>query len=74
MKELERIDGEADDLEIMFVKIRDVRYARKYGIATIPTLVFFRKKFPSVYRGIVFRRVKSSRCASFASRLVVNVS
>ncbi|KAI1286795.1 Protein disulfide-isomerase A5 [Halotydeus destructor] len=51
LKELERIDDEADDLEIMFVKIRDSRYARKYGIATIPTLVFFRKKFPSVYRG-----------------------
>ena len=51
LKELERIDDEADDLEIMFVKIRDARYARKYAIATIPTLVFFRKKFPSIYRG-----------------------
>lgn len=51
LKELERIDDEADDLEIMFVKIRDVRFARKYGIGVLPTLVFFRKKFPSVYRG-----------------------
>src|SRR5690349_15962695 len=51
LHELERIDDEADDLEIMFVKIRDTRYAKKYGITTVPTLVFFRKKFPSVYRG-----------------------
>ncbi|RWS17098.1 thioredoxin-like protein 1, partial [Dinothrombium tinctorium] len=51
LKELERIDDDADDLDIMFVKIRDVRYARKYGITTLPSLVFFRKKFPSLYRG-----------------------
>lgn len=51
LRELERIDDEADDLEVMFVKIRDTRYAKKYGITAIPTLVFFRKKFPSVYRG-----------------------
>lgn len=42
LKELERIDDEADDLEIMFVKIRDTRYAKKFGITSIPTLVFFR--------------------------------
>jgi thioredoxin-like negative regulator of GroEL len=51
LKELERIDDEADDLEMMFVKIRDARYARKFGISAVPTLVFFRKKFPTVYRG-----------------------
>lgn len=42
LEELERIDDDADDLEIMFVKIRDSRYAKKYGVTTIPTLVFFR--------------------------------
>lgn len=52
MRELERIDDEADDLDVMFVKIKDMRYAKKYGITTIPTLVFFRKRFPSVYRGM----------------------
>lgn len=51
LRELERIDDEADDLDVMFVKIKDMRYAKKYGITTIPTLVFFRKRFPSVYRG-----------------------
>src|SRR5690606_17304306 len=34
-----------------FVKIRDLRYAKKYGIVSMPSLVFFRKKFPSLYRG-----------------------
>ena len=34
-----------------FVKIRDTKYARKYGINDVPALVFFRKKFPSIYRG-----------------------
>jgi len=51
LKELERIDDEADDLEVMFVKIKDMRYAKKYGVTITPTLVFFRKRFPSVYRG-----------------------
>jgi thioredoxin-related protein len=51
LKELERIDDEADDLDIMFVKIKDLRYAKKYGIVSMPSLVFFRKKFPSLYRG-----------------------
>ncbi|XP_055930888.1 uncharacterized protein LOC129961093 [Argiope bruennichi] len=51
LQELERIDDEADDLEIMFVKIKDPRYAKKFGIASFPSLVYFRKKFPSIYRG-----------------------
>ncbi|XP_054718538.1 uncharacterized protein LOC129227940 [Uloborus diversus] len=49
--ELERIDDEADDLDIMFLKIKDPRYAKKFGIAQLPSLVYFRKKFPSVYKG-----------------------
>lgn len=51
LSELERIDDEADELDIMFVKIRDMRYARKYGISQVPALVYFRKKFPAIYRG-----------------------
>ncbi|PRD20120.1 UNVERIFIED_CONTAM: hypothetical protein NCL1_55477 [Trichonephila clavipes] len=51
LQELERIDDEADDLEIMFVKIKDPRYAKKFGISSLPSLVYFRKKFPSIYRG-----------------------
>ncbi|XP_067132038.1 uncharacterized protein [Centruroides vittatus] len=51
LQELERIDDEADDLDIMFVKIKDTRYAKKYGMNQVPGLVYFRRKFPSIYRG-----------------------
>jgi len=34
------------------VKINDPKYARKYGIAQLPAVVYFRKKFPSIFRGI----------------------
>ena len=54
LAELEHIDDEADDLEIMFVKIKDPRYAKKFGITQLPALVYFRKKFPSIYRGKYF--------------------
>lgn len=51
LAELEHIDDEADDLDIMFIKIKDPRYAKKFGITQLPALVYFRKKFPSIYRG-----------------------
>jgi len=51
MMELEKIDDETDNLDITFVKIRDPRYARKYGVNKFPALVYFRRRFPSIYRG-----------------------
>ncbi|XP_063877634.1 uncharacterized protein LOC135109832 isoform X10 [Scylla paramamosain] len=51
LSELEKIDDETDDLDITFVKIRDTRYAKKYGIQKLPALVYFRRRFPSIYRG-----------------------
>ncbi|XP_042207519.1 uncharacterized protein LOC121856222 isoform X4 [Homarus americanus] len=51
LAELENIDDETDDLDITFVKIRDTRYAKKYGIQKLPALVYFRRRFPSIYRG-----------------------
>jgi len=47
---LERIDDETDALDITFVKINDPRYAKKYGVNKLPALVYFRRKFPSIYR------------------------
>lgn len=55
LNELEHIDDDTDQLDIMFVKIRDTKYARKYGIQDVPALVFFRKRFPSIYRGDLIR-------------------
>ena len=46
---LETIDDQTDDIDL--VKINDPRYARKYGVTKFPSLVYFRKKFPSIYRG-----------------------
>ena len=48
---LERIDHETDSLDVTFVKINDHRYAKKYGVNKLPALVYFRRKFPSIYRG-----------------------
>ena len=58
---LERIDGETDELDINFVKINDPKYAKKYGVSKLPALVYFRKKFPSIYRGEnrVFKKVST---------------
>lgn len=48
---LESIDDEVSELDIMFVKVKDARYARRYGIRQIPALSYFRRKFPSIFRG-----------------------
>lgn len=31
----------------------DPRYARKWGVTKLPAIVYFRKRFPSIYRGKV---------------------
>lgn len=49
---LENIDSETDNLDITFVKMSDSRYARKWGVTKLPAIVYFRKRFPSIYRGI----------------------
>ncbi len=48
---LERIDGETDEMDIIFVKMADTRYARKWGVTKLPAIVYFRNRFPSIYRG-----------------------
>ncbi|XP_046409452.1 uncharacterized protein LOC124296686 isoform X4 [Neodiprion virginianus] len=50
-EKLEKIDGETDNLDITFVKMSDPRYARKWGVTKLPAIVYFRKRFPSIYRG-----------------------
>lgn len=48
---MENIDSETDNLDITFVKMSDSRYARKWGVTKLPAIVYFRKRFPSIYRG-----------------------
>ncbi|XP_072939363.1 uncharacterized protein hlk isoform X2 [Epargyreus clarus] len=51
LDKLENIDSETDNLDITFVKMFDPRYARKWGVTRLPAIVYFRKRFPSIYRG-----------------------
>lgn len=51
LSRLEKIDDETNTMDITFVKMADARYARKWGVTKLPAIVYFRNKFPSVYRG-----------------------
>lgn len=50
-EKLENIDSETDNFDITFVKMADPRYARKWGVIHLPAIVYFRRRFPSIYRG-----------------------
>lgn len=51
LKSLEDIDDDIDELDIIFVKIEDARYAFRYGVKNLPALTYFRKRFPTIYHG-----------------------
>ncbi|XP_017783302.1 PREDICTED: uncharacterized protein LOC108567391 isoform X3 [Nicrophorus vespilloides] len=51
LEKLENIDSETDNFDITFVKMADARYARKWGVTHLPSIVYFRRRFPSIYRG-----------------------
>ncbi|XP_037043203.1 uncharacterized protein LOC119079410 isoform X8 [Bradysia coprophila] len=51
LEKLENIDSETDNLDITFVKMADSRYAKKWGVTKLPAIVYFRKRFPSIFRG-----------------------
>lgn len=55
LEKLEKIDGETDNMDVTFVKMADPRYARKWGVTKLPAIVFFRNRFPSIYRGEFFQ-------------------
>lgn len=55
LDELENIDDELDETGIIFVTTEDLTVAKKNGIKTFPSLVFFRNKEPLVYKGIFTR-------------------
>ena len=71
MEGLEKIDDETDALDITFVKVNDPRYAKKYGVNKLPALVYFRRKFPSIYRGILLNVQKVRKFEQFCSRFTV---
>lgn len=53
LKELENIDDECDHNEIAFVKISNLDEAKEYGLDSLPALVYFENRIPSVYEGIL---------------------
>ena len=61
LSRLETIDDETNNMDITFVKMADARYARKWGVTKLPAIVYFRNKFPSVYRGMYIFLHKSEK-------------
>ncbi|XP_022238903.1 uncharacterized protein LOC111085298 [Limulus polyphemus] len=51
LAELENIDDDAENVGIGFVKNSEKATAKKYGVTSFPTLVYFRNKHPTVYDG-----------------------
>lgn len=51
LDDLENIDDELDEAGIIFVTTEETDIAKKYGIKSLPKLVFFRNKDPLVYSG-----------------------
>lgn len=48
---LELIDDDVEAFDIILVKVNDIRVAKRYGINRMPAFVYFRQKFPGIYRG-----------------------
>jgi len=49
---LEPITEELNSLlNVILVRLDDAKYGRKWGVTKTPSLVYFRRKFPSIYRG-----------------------
>lgn len=54
LTELENIDDECDNNNIAFVKIDNKKEALEYGIETMPCLVYFERRIPHIYEGILY--------------------
>lgn len=51
LENLEMIDDDCDTRGIHFVKISEAGAGAKFGLATLPTLVFFRSNVPNIFDG-----------------------
>ncbi|KAF2367458.1 Thioredoxin domain [Trinorchestia longiramus] len=58
LSELENIDDECDAYGIHMVKIQDPQLAKRYGIKTLPALIYFRNGNPLIFEGDI--SIKSS--------------
>ncbi|MCL4136770.1 UNVERIFIED_CONTAM: hypothetical protein GTU68_030034 [Idotea baltica] len=53
LQELENIDDECDVYGIHMVKIQDPQLAKRYGIKTLPALIYFRNGNPLIFDGML---------------------
>jgi hypothetical protein len=57
LQELENIDDELDGASVAMVKISDEAMLREYDLDPLPTLVYFRDKFPMIFPGDMTKEV-----------------
>jgi len=46
---METIDDDCDDMDVVFVAVKDKALSAKYNIDEFPTLMFFKNQIPSIY-------------------------
>ena len=51
LEELENIDDDTDRIGVKFVKTQDTKVAEKYGILTVPCLIYFEHGIPTLFEG-----------------------
>ena len=70
LENLEMIDDDCDTRGIHFVKIAEAGAGDKFGITSLPTLVFFRNNVPNIFEGDYFWK-KKIICLVFPRSLFV---
>lgn len=51
INELENIDDECEEMEITFIKSSDDNIQQEYDLPSLPSLVFYRNKFRTIFDG-----------------------
>ncbi|KAG7154498.1 disulfide-isomerase-like 2 [Homarus americanus] len=51
LEELENIDDDTDRIGVSFVKTQDMKVAERYGVTSLPALLYFEHQIPTVYEG-----------------------
>lgn len=62
LEELENIDDDTDRIGVSFVKTQDLKVAERYGVTTLPALLYFEHQIPTVYEGQL-----NDKCVSLSS-------
>lgn len=51
LNELENIDDDLEKEGIVLVRLDDDKEAKKYGIDSLPAIVYFEEEIPAIYEG-----------------------